>query len=1474
MKKTLSIILSLLMIISMLSAMPFSAFAETYSGKCGASVNYSLDTETGVLTISGSGRMNDFYINDPGYYAYRSYIKSVVINNGVTYIGYDAFLQPYYQHLKSVTIPDSVTEIGSYAFGDAWIIDVYYGGTKAQWDMVYIQTGNTDLTKEAFIHCSDGDIIPVCEETEGICGDNTTWELNLLTRTLTISGTGATNDYVGTPIYSYGFNREVVNTVVVESGITRIGNSMFNGFDNVKSIYLPATVTEIGKQACNGESISDVYYSGTKAQWKNVSIDTYNATLEYATVHCSDGIAENSYSGTCGDNVNWYFDRGEGVLTISGSGSTYDYDYGSNPEYLPRFNTYKKNISSVVVENGVTRLGDGLFKSFYCTSVTLPASVTEIGDSVFGWCINLKDVYYSGTASQWEAISIGNSNTELTDAFIHCSDGTASATTGSCGASATFSLDVETGVLTISGSGEMDNVNASDSPYYKFRDIITSVVIESGITRIGSCAFYGLENLTSITVENSECVFSDYAVDGCSNLTDVYFSGTKEQWSAFYNEEYNDELKTATIHCSNGDIHNEAGYCGVDTDYFLDTVSKTLYISGHGGMDDYDSGESPFYNRTDIEKINIFSGVNHIGDYAFEGCTNISEIEYSGTIAEWNSVTIGTGNDVLYDCPITCFDGVTGLSDGSCGENVTYHLDRSTGVITLSGTGSTYDYAIRTSIFYNNMDIQAVVIEEGVTRIGAYLFHNCDNIKSVTFTSSITEIGSNAFRDCDGLTDVTLPDNITCINTFTFYNCSGLTRVSIPAGVTDINYDAFVGCKSLKNVYYSGTMAQWEDISIDVSNSNLYNAFIHCSDGSLGIETGSCGYEATYSLDYSTGELTISGYGDMYDYEYDESPFFENSAITSITVSDGVTSIGDYAFYCCDNLTAVALPTGITKIGDWAFSSCFRLSEFEFKNGLVSIGEEAFAYTGLTSVAIPDSVKTIADGAFTACYELTTLSIGRGLESLDDSAFLEDSEIASITVDSSNKKYNSRNSCNAIMETATDTLVLGCKNTVIPKTTKVIGNRAFAYINLSRVTIPNGVTTIGEAAFDDNMLLDTIDIPISVTSIGDYAFNQCRNLKTVNYSGASEDWNAITIGIYNTYLTRAKINYSATLSCGDNAEYTMDYSSGTLTISGSGAIYDYASGESPFYGDSAIKTVVFSAGITSIGDNVFEDCEGITDVYYLGEEDDWWTVLIGSNNDILYDATLHRTYEDVCGPSVSFRLDIVTGELVISGTGEMYGYPALDDSPFSADGDIKTVVIESGVTSIGYGVFAGCGNVTSIVIPKTVTSIGQFAFLGCNSLTDVYYNGTAESWSGVSIGSSNAALTAATLHTLPFDPEALVEAIGSAYSHTKAEYTAESLEALYLLAAQAEALLKDDTATQTQCDELVAQILLAIDNLDSLENYSIVSMVNGIVTLEDASENTTTLRFTDFINSKCDALDVVSDGIINAKDYAYLLKKF
>ena len=280
------------------------------------------------------------------------------------------------------------------------------------------------------------------------------------------------------------------------------------------------------------------------------------------------------------------------------------------------------------------------------------------------------------------------------------------------------------------------------------------------------------------------------------------------------------------------------------------------------------------------------------------------------------------------------------------------------------------------------------------------------------------------------------------------------------------------------------------------------------------------GNDGYYTFD-TTGEHTVKY--TLPDPEVIENGVFSDcSSLTSINIPNSVTSIGDNAFGSCYSLTSITIPSSVTSIGESVFQYCIGLTSIEIPSSVTSIGNDVFyecssltsidipssvtsignhvfyECSSLTSITIPNSVTSIGESAFDKCSGLTSITIPNSVTSIGMQAFTGCSGLTSMSVESGNTVYDSRGNCNAIIETATNTLLSGCQNTIIPSSVTSISAYAFTGCSgLTSINIPNSVTSIGEWAFGRCSSLTSIVIPSGVTSIGSYTFYNCTSLESI-----------------------------------------------------------------------------------------------------------------------------------------------------------------------------------------------------------------------------------------------------------------------------------------------------------------------------------------------------------------------------------------
>ena len=724
---------------------------------------------------------------------------------------------------------------------------------------------------------------------------------------------------------------------------------------------------------------------------------------------------------------------------------------------------YDIGLTSITIPNSVTSIGESAF--YYCyrlTSMTIPNSVTSIGDYAFEDCSGLTSV------------TIGNSVTSIGyRAFYKCTSLT--------------SVTIPNSVTSI-GNSAFDDCSG-----------LTSITIGSGLTSIDNSAFSGCTNITSMSLDCEDIgswvpanenlktltlgehvkTIGNYAFYYCSSLTSITIGSGLTSIG-----------KYAFLDCSGLQkviVPDIAAWCGIK---FGDYYANPLCYAHHLFRDE----------TKEITDLVIPNNVTSIGDWVFSGCSGLTSV----TIP--NSVT-SIGISAFYGCSglqkviVPDIAAWCGIKFGDYYANPLYYAHR---------------------LFKDETtEITDLVIPNSVTSIGNYAFRGCSGLTSITIPNSVTSIGTGTFYYCIDLTSVTIPNSVKSIGIDAFRSCTSLTSVTIPNSVTSIGDGAFWGCRGLTVKCYAEKVPETgSDVFSGIASQttllvpekviDLYKATSPWSEFGtiMAIEDAESNIQFA---DAKTKAICVAYWdwdrdGELSRYEaarvYTIGYKFANSEITSfneLQYFTGLTSIGEWAFDYCRNLTSITIPNGVTSIESSAFYGCSGLTSLTIGNGVTSIGDFAFdGCCGLTSITIPNSVNSIGEYAFYGCSDLTSITIPNSVISIGDCAFSGCICLTSIKVEAGNTKYDSRNGCNAIIETATNILITGCKNTVIPNGVTRIGNYAFrGCTSLTSLTIPNSVTSIGSAAFDGCRGLISVTIPNSVTSIGEYAFAVCFGLASI-----------------------------------------------------------------------------------------------------------------------------------------------------------------------------------------------------------------------------------------------------------------------------------------------------------------------------------------------------------------------------------------
>ena len=681
------------------------------------------------------------------------------------------------------------------------------------------------------------------------------------------------------------------------------------------------------------------------------------------------------------------------------------------------------------------------------------------------------------------------------------------------------------GTFTINGVGKSivtatskadGNVKASFTYNYFISSISlssTSISLSSGETRILNATIVpSIANSGSLTWSSSN-------TDVVSVNENGVVTGKTAGSAVVYAKANDGSEKQASCEVT---VLPASGSCGERAMWSYN--NGTLTISGSGKITDFANIEArPWHSlASDITTVIIEPGITHIGEYCFESFTSMTSVTIPNT--------------------------------------VTYMAYRA---------------------FYNCDTLQNISLPNLLTGIGSVCFMECGNLQSINMPDTVTTIGYYTFKSCTSLADVHLSTQLSAITYGSFADCSSLSSIVIPDSVTKIGYRAFEGCQGLRSITIPASVSAI-DVTTDVGAENAYglntafsgcsNVTIYCFDGSDAqhyaaeqgivcvVAGGKCGDSLTWRKDGK--ELIISGTGAMYDYTYDTAPWGKD--ITSVSFSEGVTSIGYCAFYGCTELRSVSGHPSITSIGPESFKCCSSLSKFNIGSNVKTVNSQAFAWcSSLTYVSIPASVEYIGEGAFCYCESLETIivdstnthyytddsallgkdgtlvaylttrtaesyTIPDGIKRIDAWCFANAKNIKTLTVPSSVVEFGHgavENSglitikCfedstahtfaieNNIQYVLMDSPLIN-PDLVLPAGTKYIEEEAFAGIAAKRVRLPEGITEIEANAFANCPNLKQIYIPEGCEWIATNAFSGVSNLTIYGASGSYAEWYA------------------------------------------------------------------------------------------------------------------------------------------------------------------------------------------------------------------------------------------------------------------------------------------------------------------------------------------------------------------------------
>lgn len=791
-----------------------------------------------------------------------------------------------------------------------------------------------------------------------------------------------------------------------------------------------------------------------------------------------------------------------------------------------------------------------------------------------------------------------------------------------------------------------------------------------------------------------------YSADYYGDLeipSEVTYNGTTYAvtdicWNAFMGCS---DLESIVIPASISNIKLTDYYANIDLEVPLPTgsngVKSIIVAEGNAIYDSRNECDAIIETSTNrliagCDNTTIPNSVTSIGTSAFVNCDGLINLHLPNTVTE-----IGP----------SAFAGCSNLNSIEIPDSVTY-----IGMFAFGNSGITEfcwpssANSISKEVFYCCNALTNVTIPNTVTIIEGGAFYGCCELTSIEIPNSVQIIESHAFVDCAGLTSIEIPNSVTTIGYAAFYNCRGLTSVILGNSVTSIRSIAFADCSNLAEISISALTPPSVNYSNGYNYSNTFDCYnratLHVPRRSYDAYINTNGWKQFCNIQ-SISDLEKNGI--YYNFTSDSTVCvtFRNESYNSysgdIVIPESVSyngkdyivnAIDERAFYNCSGLTSITIPNTITRIGNYAFCGCSGLTRVDIPNSISIISYYAFSNcTGLLNVNIPDSLQTIGNHSFMGCTGLASLTIGKSVASIGNGAFYDCYNIKELIWNakncSSNGNMSTSNIENVTIGPEVEILPEGfaeeskITEVTIPNSVTAIGNSAFYNCSdLKSITIPNSVNTIGSSAFYGCYKLISVIIPNSVTSIGDKAFYGCGALCAVEIPNS-----IASIG-----------------------NYVFKYCSSLKTITIPNSVSSI--GDQAFYGCSHMMSVGIPSSVTTIGSNAFYNCNALSKVT-ISDVAAWCNIIFEDNaaNPLYYSHHLYLNNQEIK------YLDIPEGVTAINNYAFINGTSFID------------LTLPYTLESVGNNAFEGCKRLSNVALGLLTVSIGSGAFKDCTAISSV-----------------------------------------------------------------------------------------------------------------------------------------------------------
>ena len=1240
----------------------------------------------------------------------------------------------------------------------ATVEDTSYTDVAVEMGMLYTYTVRGIASDGETLSPSTTDVtVLMTDRPSGGCGVNGSDDYSVrwvLTDdgTMTISGTGAMCDE---EMPWRDFSSQI-NRVVIESGVTTVGSDAFNNCRSLTAVELPGTLTAIGDYAFAWSGIAEITIpdgvvtigAGAFQETKLVDVvipDSVTTIGESAFRYCEE--MKTLYLGSGLTTVEGYaFDRCEAAVTLSVDNRAFVLEdnallnaektrliqYFKGPADTDRAETYTiptgveeicsgafgscGDLKTIVIPNTVQRIGREAFDE--CRGLErldIPASVTYITPNAFFHVICPITVAEGNTSYFDENGVIYSTGKKLllyagaVEGAFQIPDGVEEIGAAAFSGAKLSDVTIPGSVTDIGYAAFFDcwqlqsvtlpgSVQSMGNQLFGYCNNLVEATIGDGISVIPAMMFDNCTALTSVSIPKTVTLIESSAFTVCDALEAVYYAGSAEEWEAVTIEDNNEALHNATLY---------PNFSGDTTSLPPGKVTLTGAKVGENGI------SVSWRKAVNAAQYNVYRKAAGEADWTI--IATVAGTSYADTnvkIGELYTYTVrGVNANGILSTDFDA-DGITVLMtdgpSGGCGVNgsddysVRWVLGED-GTMTISGTGAMCDE--ETPWWEFRSQINRVVIESGVTTVGSNTFNNCDNLTAVELPDTLTAIGDYAFA-WSNVAEITIPDGVVTIGAGAFWETK-IVDVVIPDSVTTIGESAFRYCWEMKTLHLGSGLTTVEGYAFDRCEAAVT---LSADNRALVLEDNALlNAEKTRLIQYFEGPK-------------------DTDRAEAYTIPTGVEEICDGAFDCCDDLKTIVIPDTVQRIGQEAFGQCSSLEGLTIPASVTKIESSAFLYNKYpVHVAAANTAYCSEDGVVysknkdTLCYAgaaTGAYSIPNGVAFIGDTA-ASGAAITSLTLPASVEKIGDEafQDCEQL-QTLT---FLG--------SIKEIGRSTFSGCHsLNRVTIPEGLKKISASAFSSCTGLRSVTIPKSVTTIEWGAFEACDALLDVYYAGSKADWERINIDEYNAPLTDAAIHYDGSTEILVPDVVTL----GEAEANADGVVVTWEKATNAVwykvYRKDAVNTEWTEIAMvrnTSYTDRDVE--EGATYTYTVrGVASDGKTLSPDYDTtgvSVKVDAEPENLGRGNCGAGgvndSSVRWILTSdGTMTISGTGAMAMWEAEEHPWLELRDQIRSVVIQTGVTTVGSYAFSDCNNLETVEFPNTLTTIGEGAFMNSN-LRDV-----------------------------------------------------------------------------------------------------------------------------------------------------------